>query len=154
MFLIIGNNKIGETMNENDLILLNDINISLKKSKQNLLLVKKYIPLENEMFNYQLKIYNKYISLTKDLLEKEKYKKTANKDLIDITFLKATIYSLFKIDNRFYFTLLEKEISNNMRRVILSEGKYSSASKDIQFLTKYYLSIETRIILKLNELCK
>ena len=67
-----------------------------------------------------------------------------------MTDMPLLLCSFFRLDEYFYVSLLENKIASNMRKVILCEGNYNEASSDIKLLTKYYLSIETRMILELN----
>lgn len=136
-------------MNNNDFLLLLDINDSLQRSLVSINSFIKYQEVNSENFEFQKKVYEKYTSLTFSLLEKRKRISWLEKGIITIKYL---IFSMFKIDSHFFFLSLEKDISNNMRKVILSEGDYNKASSDIKLLTKYYLSIETRLINEIRKL--
>ncbi len=135
-------------LNKNDLLLMKDINYSLQNSLLILSLYQKY-KIANENIIYQIKCYKKYINLTFNLLDSKKIKlKTIETIVIKLKFF---LCSYFKLDDYFYHRLLDKYISKNMRRVILSDGVFESSSNDIKLLTKYYLSIETRLLLEIRK---
>ena len=135
-------------LNKNDLLLIKDINYSLQNSFLILSLYQKY-KIANENIIYQIKCYKKYINLTFNLLDSKKIKlKTIETTVIKLKFF---LCSYFKLDDYFYHRLLDKYISKNMRRVILSDGVFESSSNDVKLLTKYYLSIETRILLEIRK---
>jgi hypothetical protein len=135
-------------LNKNDLLLMKDINYSLQNSLLILSLYQKY-KIANENIIYQIKCYKKYINLTFNLLDKKKIKlKTIETIVIKLKFF---LCSYFKLDDYFYHRLLDKYISKNMRRVILSDGVFDMASNDTKLLTKYYLSIETRLLLEIRK---
>ena len=135
-------------LNKNDLLLIKDINYSLQNSLLILSLYKKY-KIINENITYQIKCYKKYIKLTFNLLDSKEIKlKTIETIVIKLKFF---LCSYFKLDDYFYHRLLDKYISKNMRRVILSDGVFESSSNDIKLLTKYYLSIETRLLLEIRK---
>jgi len=138
-------------MNIDDLFLLKDINYSLRNSYLVLKAYEKYSK-GNKNIDFQLKQYQKYINLTSSLIKQEN-SKIANlnffeRNLLDLKFL---LCSIFRLDKYFYISLLEENISKGMRRVILSDGSYKEASKDIKLLTRYYLSIETRLLLDIRK---
>ena len=139
----------GDYMSNDDYLLSFDLNSSLKRS---LISVNTYIKYKKESsknLEFQKKIYSKYIFLSNSLLNGKINNVTwFEKSLIIIKYF---ICSFFRLDAYFYDSFLEKDISWNMRRVILSEGNYNKASNDIRLLTKYYLSIETRLILELHK---
>lgn len=135
-------------LNKNDLLLIKDINYSLQNSLLILSLYQKY-KIVNENIIYQIKCYKKYINITFNLLDSKKIKlKTIETIVIKLKFF---LCSYFKLDDYFYHRLLDKYISKNMRRVILSDGVFESSSNDIKILTKYYLSIETRLLLEIRK---
>lgn len=135
-------------LNKNDLLLIKDINYSLQNSLLILSLYQKY-KIINENITYQIKCYKKYINLTFNLLDSKEIKlKTIETIVIKLKFF---LCSYFKLDDYFYHRLLDKYISKNMRRVILSDGVFESSSNDIKLLTKYYLSIETRLLLEIRK---
>lgn len=135
-------------LNKNDLLLIKDINYSLQNSLLILSLYQKY-KIVNENIIYQIKCYKKYINLTFILLDSKKIKlKTIETIVIKLKFF---LCSYFKLDDYFYHRLLDKYISKNMRRVILSDGVFEASSNDIKLLTKYYLSIETRLLLEIRK---
>ena len=135
-------------LNKNDLLLIKDINYSLQNSLLILSLYQKY-KIVNENIIYQIKCYKKYINLTFNLLDSKKIKlKTIETIVIKLKFF---LCSYFKLDDYFYHRLLDKYISKNMRRVILSDGVFELSSNDIKLLTKYYLSIETRLLLEIRK---
>ena len=135
-------------LNKNDLLLMKDINYSLQNSLLILSLFQKH-KIANENIIYQIKCYKKYINLTFNLLDNKKIKlKTIETIVIKLKFF---FCSYFKLDDYFYHRLLDKYISKNMRRVILSDGVFESSSNDIKLLTKYYLSIETRLLLEIRK---
>ena len=127
---------------------MKDINYSLQNSLLILSLYQKY-KIANENIIYQIKCYKKYINLTFNLLDNKKIKlKTIETIVIKLKFF---FCSYFKLDDYFYHRLLDKYISKNMRRVILSDGVFELSSNDIKLLTKYYLSIETRLLLEIRK---
>ena len=135
-------------LNKNDLLLIKDINYSLQNSLLILSLYQKY-KIVNENIIYQIKCYKKYKNLTFNNLDSKKIKlKTIETIVIKLKFF---LCSYFKLDDYFYHRLLDKYISKNMRRVILSDGVFESSSNDIKLLTKYYLSIETRLLLEIRK---
>ena len=135
-------------MSKDDYLLLLDLNSSFKRSLISIESYIKYKKESSENLDFQKKIYNKYIRLSNSLIDKIHNITWFEKGLIMIKYL---ICSLFKLDSYFFDSFLEKDISSNMRRVILSEGNYNKVSNDIKLLTKYYLSMETRLILELHK---
>ena len=139
----------GDYMSNDDYLLSFDLNSSLKRSLISVNTYIKYKKESSENLEFQKKIYSKYIFLSNSLLNGKINNVTwFEKSLIIIKYF---ICSFFRLDAYFYDSFLEKDISWNMRRVILSEGNYNKASNDIRLLTKYYLSIETRLILELHK---
>ena len=139
-------------MNKNDTLLLIEINDSLKRSKIVLDAFLKYKTYKNNNLFIQSEVYNKYVRLTSSLIENEKIQpkpfKYIEQNILRLRFL---LCSFFRLDEFFYISLLENKIASNMRKVILCEGNYNEASNDIKLLTKYYLSIETRMILEIKK---
>jgi hypothetical protein len=136
------------TLNKNDLLLIKDINYALQNSLLILSLYQKH-KIVNENIIYQIKCYKKYINLTLNLLDNKKIKlKTIETIVIKLKFF---LCSYFKLDDYFYHRLLDKYISKNMRRVILSDGVFESSSNDIKLIAKYYLSIDTRLLLEIRK---
>ncbi len=135
-------------MNNDDLFLLLDINKSMQRSLISINSFIKYGRIYSENLEYQKRVYEKYIKLSSNLVDKVQKLNWFEKGLIMMKYL---ILYLFKQDLYFMYSFVEKDISYNMRNVILSNGNYDKASSDIKLLTKYYLSIETRLIKEIRK---
>ena len=135
-------------MSKDDYLLLLDLNSSFKRSLISIDAYIKYKKESSENLDFQKKIYNKYIRLSNSLIDKTQNVTWFEKGLIMIKYF---LCSFFRLNSYFFDSFLEKDISINMRRVILSDGKYNKVSNDIRLLTKYYLSMETRLILELHK---
>lgn len=137
---------------KDNILLLKDVNISLRKSYAILkVLFQNNVNINQNNINKQLKDYRKCISISRMALLSNNINPDAfgkiQKMLMDG---KITCLHLFHIPQNILNEIVKNDIAKNMKRVILSKGNYKYADQDVRFLVKFYLSIETRLCLFLT----